>query len=419
MPNNIILTPSIYVKGVLMNLGGYLTVCRNMSKEYSKEFAKANAKVGDTVSVKKPQRFQTTTGLLYQPQPLSGTKVNITVGDVTGVHFNWDSVEKTLDIEDAQENYFKPAAIALAHAINAQGAQYAAQNTWNAVGVPGVTPSTVQTYLNAGDKIVEQGLPPMEDLTCIVNRKFSSAYVVGQSTLFNPAGQISGMVTKGAMAENTLGYKFERDQTIYSQTVGPQGGVPLVDATLVYGAISADGGNNATMTLGTRGWTASANSRLVVGDRFTIANVYTVHPQTRQSTGSLALFQVRQAFSSLAGGQGGVLIAPAITPSGQSQNVTAAPIDGAAITVFGAPGTVSPQALLMHRNAFAFVSVPLSTPASGEGVMYSAMHTDPDTGISLALVQFFDGVNRIVGTRFDTLTGFGSLYPEMSCVLAG
>ena len=45
MPNNIILTPSVYVKGVLMNLGGYLAVCRNMSKEYSKEFGKANAKV--------------------------------------------------------------------------------------------------------------------------------------------------------------------------------------------------------------------------------------------------------------------------------------------------------------------------------------------------------------------------------------
>jgi len=420
LPNNIILTPSVYVKGVLMNLGGYLSVCRNMSKEYSKEFAKANAKVGDTIGVKKPQRFQPTTGLLYQPQAIAGTKVNITVGDVTGVHFDWDSVEKTLEIEDAQENYFKPAAIALAHAVNAQGAQYAAQNTFNAVGTPGTTPSTVATYLAAGDKIVELGLPPQEELTCIINRKFSSQYVIGQSTLYNPAGQISSMVTKGQIADNTLGYKFERDQTIYSQTVGPQGGTPLIDATLAGGGVlSADGGNNATMTLSTKGWTAAAASRLVVGDRFTVALVYSVHPQTRASTGDLQQFVVKAAFSSNGSGQGGILVAPAITPAGQYQNVTAAPADGAAITVFGAAGTVSPQGLLMHKNAFAFVSVPLATPESGKGVMYSAQHTDPDTGISLALVQFFDGVNRIEGTRFDILTGFGTLYPEMACVIAG
>lgn len=417
MPNNIVLTPSVYVKGVLMNLGGYLSVCRNMSKEYSAEFAKQNAKVGDTIGVKKPQRFQTTTGLLYQPQPLAQTKVNITVGDVTGVHFDWDSVEKTLSIEDAQKNYFKPAAIALAHQVNALAAQFCAQNTWNAVGTPGVTPTLVDTYLAAGDKIVEYGLPPQENLTCIVNRKFSSSYVIGQKTLFNEAGTIGGMMKDGEMPDRTLGYRFERDQTIYSQTVGPQGGVPLVDATLAFGAITADGGNNGTMVLGTRGWTAAAASRLVVGDRFTIANVYGVHPQTRASVGELQQFVVKAAFSSNGGGNGGVTIAPAITPTGQAQNVTAAPVDGAAITVFGAPGTVSPQALLMHENAFAFVSVPLATPKTG--VIYSAQHTDPDTGISLALVQFFDGVNRIEGTRFDILTGFGVLYPEMSSVIAG
>jgi hypothetical protein len=415
LPNNIILTPSVFAKGVLMNLGGYLSVCRNMTKEYSAAFAKANAKIGDTISVKKPQRFQATRGLLYQPQPLANTKVSITVGDVTGVHFEWDGVEKTLAIEDAQENYFKPAAIALSHQVNADAAQFCAQNTYNAVGTPGITPSTVATYLSAGDKIVQLGLPPQEDLTCIVNRKFSSSYVVGQSTLFNPAGQISSMVTKGAMADNTLGYRFERDQTIYTQTVGPLGGTPLVDGT---GTVTSDGGSNGTIALSTKGWTAAAASRLLVGDRFTIANVFSVHPQTRQSTGDLLQFVVKIAFSSDGSGNGAVTVAPGITPSGQYQNVTAAPINGAAITVFGAAGTVSPQALLMHKNAFAFVSVPLENPGPN-GVEMATTQTDPETGISISLVRFFDGVNRISGTRFDMLTGFGILYPEMSCVIAG
>lgn len=419
MANNILLTPDIFVKGVLMNLQSYLSVATNMSKEYSKYFGKEGNKVGATISAKKPQRFQTTNGLLYQPQPLANTKVTITADQVTGVHFEWDGVEKTLSIDDAQENYFKPAAIALAHDINAKAAQFVAQNTFNAVGIPGTTPTLMDTYLAAGDKIVQLGLPPEEDLVCIINRKFSSSFVIGQKTIFNPSPSISGNYREGAVFGDPLGYNWRRDQTIYSQTIGPLGGTPLVS-----GANQAsDGGNNATGTLLTKGWTAAAASRLVVGDRFTLGTgatgVYSVHPQTRQSTGDLQQFVVVNAFSSDGSGNGTVTISPAITPSGQYQNVTASPLDSAAITVFGAAGTVSPQGILMHRNAFAFVSVPLATPESGKGVMKSAISTDPQTGITLAMVQFFDGVNRIEGTRFDMLSGFAKLYPEMASVIAG
>lgn len=413
MANNVTLTPNVFVKGILMNLGGYLSVARNMSKEYSKEFTKS-VKVGDTVQVRKPQRFIATTGLAYQAQPLTNIKTPVTVGDVTGVHYEWDGVEKTLKIEDAQENYFKPAAIAIASKINANAAQFAAQNCFSAVGTPGTVPSSIDTYLDAGDKIVGLGLPPQEDLHCIVNRKMSSAFVKGNKVLYNPAGQISEMFKKGEMVDDTLGYTFHRDQMLYTQTIGPQGGTPLVN-----GANQAsDGGNNATGTLFTKGWTALAASRLLLGDRFTLANVFSVHPQSRQSTGDLQMFQVTSAFSSDGSGNGTINIFPAITPSGQYQNVTASPLDSAAITVFGAAGTASQQGLLMHKNAFAFVSVPLATPESGKGVMASAQHTDSDTGITLAMVQFFDGVNRIEGTRFDTLTGFAKLYPEMACVIA-
>jgi hypothetical protein len=413
MANNVLFTPQVFARTVLMNLGGYLAVCRNMSKEYSKEFGKAGAKVGDAISVRKPQRYQATTGLLYQPQALSNVKTTVTVGDVTNVHFEWDSIEKTLSLDDIQENYAKPAAIAMAHKINADGAQFAAQNTFNAVGTPGSTPTTIDTYLSAGDKIVELGLPPEEELVCIVNRKMSSQFVIGQKTYFNPAGSISSMVKKGQV-DDTLGYIWERDQTIYTQTTGPLGGTPLVNGANQ----QADGGNNATMSLVTKGWTGSAASRLVVGDRFTLASVYSVHPQTRQSTGDLQQFVVTAAFSSDGSGNGSVSIFPAITPSGQYQNVTASPADSAAITVFGAASTASPQGLLLHKNAFAFVSVPLSDPKSGKGVEEAYQEMDPETGITLSFIRFFDGVNRVHGNRFDCLTGFAKLYPEMACVIA-
>lgn len=414
MANNVLFTPQVFARMVLMNLGGYLAVCRNMTKEYSKEFGKAGAKIGDTISVNKPQRFVPTSNLLYQPQPLTNIKTTVTVNDVTGVHFEWDTVEQTLSLDDIQNRYAKPAAIALAHNVNARGAQFAAQNTFNAVGTPGATPTLLDTYLLAGDKLVELGLPPEEDLTCIINRKMSSQFVIGQKALFNPAGSIGATIKEGEVGGNgpdaLLGYNWVRDQTIYTQTSGALGGTPQISGSNQTTA----GGNNDTMNLALKGLSSTVYN---VGDRFTIVGIHSVHPQTRQSTGDLQQFVVLAPFAP-GGSTGSVLVAPGITPSGQYQNVDASPADGTALTLFSAASTPSPQGLLLHRNAYAFVSVPLSTPKSGQGVISSYAETDPETGINLAFVRFFDGVNRVEGNRFDMLDGFGVLYREMCCVIA-
>lgn len=415
MANNVILTPQVFTRLVLMNLGGYLAVCKNMTKQYSKEFAKAGAKVGDTVSVRKPQRFQATRGLLYQPQALTNIKTTITVNDVTGVHFEWDSVEKTLSIDEIQESYAKPAAIALAHDVNSRAAQFCAQNTFNCVGTPGAPPTLIDTYLSAGDKIVQLGLPPEEDLSMIINRKMSSNFVIGQKQLYNPAGSLGRAYDKGEVDGSPLGYKWHRDQTIYVQTIGAQGGTPLIKGS---GQTTANG-NNDTMNLVTKGWTASQASILGPGDRFTIAGIYSVHPQTRQSTGDLQQFVVLANAASDGSGFSTITVAPGITPSGQYQNVTATPNDGIAITVLGAAGTASPQALLMHKDAYAFVSIPLEDPKSGKGVEDAYQETDTETGLVLSFVRFFDGTNRVHGNRFDMLDGFGVLYRELACVVAG
>jgi len=415
---NAVVTPQVFAKLVLMDLGGALNVCRNMSKDVTQEFGKKSYKVGATVEVRKPYRFTVSTGLKYDPQPLTDQVTPIKVSQIAQVSFDWDSVEKTLSIREARELYSKPAALALASNINAACAQFISNNTFNAAGTPGTTPVHEQPYLKTGDLLIEQGLPQDEELNLIVNRKFSSTFVHGVKTLYNPTGAISQQWKQGQMVDS-LGYNVYRDQTIYTRTVGPLGGTPLVDATgTVTGAVSADGGNNATMTLSTRGWTAAAAARLNQGDRFTIAGVYSVHPQTRQSTGDLQQFVVLSAFSSAANGTGGVSIAPAITASGQYQNVTAVPADGAAMTIDGAASTVSPQAILMHKNAFGFVCVPLSNPEPGMGALVTTAN-DPETGLNISMVRTFDGVYRKEINRFDVLWDAGVLYREMAACIEG
>jgi hypothetical protein len=415
---NAVVTPQIFAKLVLMDLGGALNVCRNMSTAVTPEFAKKAMKVGASVDVRKPYRFTVSTGLKYDPQPLTDQVTPVKVAQVAQVAFDWDSVEKTLSIREARELYSKPAALALASTINAQAAQYISWNTFNATGTPGTTPVDEQPYLKAGDLLIEQGLPQDEELNLIVNRRFSSTFVHGTKTLYNPTGAISQQWKQGQIVDS-LGYNVFRDQTIYTRTVGPLGGTPLVDATgTITGVVQADGGNNATMTLSTRGWTASVAARLSQGDTFTIAGVYSVHPQTRQSTGDLQQFVVLSPFTSLVAGTGGVSVAPAITPYGQYQNVTAAPVDGAAITVDGAAGTVSPQALLLHKNAFAFVCVKLNNPEPGMGALVTEAN-DAETGLNISVIRAFDGVYRKEINRLDVMYDFAPLYREMACRVEG
>lgn len=410
--SNAVVTPNVFAGLVLMDLGSSLNVCRNMSNAISPEFGNRKYKVGAQIDVRKPYRFTVSKQLAYDPQPLTDQVTPVKVSQIAQVSFDWDSVEKTLSIREARELYAKPAAIALASTINADAAKFIALNTWNQAGTPGTTPADEIPYLTAGDILIEQGLPEGEELNLIVNRKFSSKFVTGVKALFNPTGAISQQWKQGRMVDS-LGYNVFRDQTLYSRQVGPLGGAPAIDTTQ-----SADGGNNGTMTLKTKSWTNGNAARVKAGDRFTIAGVYSVHPQTRQSTGRLQSFVILEDASDVGGNIAALKIAPAITPSGQYQNVDAAAIDGALMTMDGAANTVSPQAILMHRNAFAFVSVPLHNPEPGMGALVTE-RTDPETKISISMVRAFDPIARKEVNRFDVLYDFGKLYGEMACAIEG
>jgi len=412
-----------------MNLGGYLNIARNMSSEYTKEFGNKAQKIGATFNVRKPQRFEGTTNVTFTPEPLKNLYTPVTVDKTFGIHFEWGSIEKTLSIQDAQEKYFKPAALRIAHYINQQAAQYAFFNTFNTVGTPGVTPGAgsatvpelLAVYMGAGDKLVSQGLPENEPLTCIVSRKMSSVFVGRVSSLFTPTELIGGQYKKGWVDPTGLGYRWAKDQGLHVHTSGT-----FADSgnnTYVNGASQvADDGNNSTQSLIIDGMDASATIKR--GDHLTIAGVYAVHPQYKTSTGELMQFKVLADVTADGSGNATLSIFPAITPTGQYQNVDAAPADNAVVlfnenaasNVDAYTSTVSRCGLLLHKNAFAFVSVPLEGPEAGMGAKV-VQETDPSTGVKLRFSQAWDAINSREVTRLDTLFGFGSLYKELSCVI--
>lgn len=430
MPN-IILTPTVFSRGVAMNLGGYLHIARNMTHEYEKEFGNKAQKIGATFNVRKPQRFEGTENVAYTPEPVKNIFSTITVDKTFGIHFEWDIIEKTLKIEDAQNRYFKPAAIRIAHQHNAKAGEFIAKNTSNTIGTPGVTPGGVDVptllgnYLGAGDKLVEQGLPENEDMYCIISRAMSSAFVGRVSALFTPTELIGKQYKTGWVDPTGLGYRWYKDQGLWTHVAGTL--LDTTNATAIDGPNQvAEDGNNSFQTLNLKGFDSSATVNL--GDWFTIANVFSVHPQTKVSTGQLQQFKVMANATATAGGTGAstmtVSIFPAITPTGQYQNVDSVPADSAEVifdegahTNHDVYASVSSRmGLLMHQNAHAFVSCKMEEPEPGMGVL-AAQEQDDRTGTWISVTRSWDNLLRRQISRLDSLFGFGYLYREMACII--
>lgn len=421
MPNNLELTPNVFAKLVLMNLGRDLYVCKNMNHDVTKEFAQKNNKIGASVMVRKPYRFSVAKGLTYQPQPVVDTQTPITVGQVAQVAFDWNSVEMCLSVREANALYAVPAATALASQINKEAATYVADNTANSVGTLGTAPTTQLTYLNAGDLLVAQGLPNEEqkNLTLIINRRMSTSFINGTVGYFNPTNVISQQTEKGEIVNRLMGYKIEQDQTINRHTTGTFAGTPLANQVATQ---TGTGGNNGTMSIILNGFTGGT-STLNKGDVLTfgsttsatVGGTNSIHPQTKVDTGYQQQFTVLATVTEVSGDMT-VTVAPAATPVSvdpQYANVTGGIINDAIVTVNANSGTVGDQGLLMHPQSYAFVSVPMEAPDPGEGALVTQVR-DEDTGIAIRIIKAFDYINSRHINRMDVLYDFGVLYREMA-----
>src|SRR6266403_4528911 len=111
-----------------LKVAGYMNTDYN--KEYTKEFA-----VGETVRVPYPQRFKTREGIAYDPVGIDERHTTVTVNQVFGVDFQYDSVEQALKMgrgmDYVKERLLKPAMATIANSIDRRAALFAYQNTNN------------------------------------------------------------------------------------------------------------------------------------------------------------------------------------------------------------------------------------------------------------------------------------------------
>lgn len=417
---NSFITPTWVVKDVSRIAINTLKFGFNVDRAYSSDFKAGGAKVGASFNLRLPQRFRTTKGQAFQQQAISDQIVPMTITDQANIGLSWSTFDATFSVEEVRKRYIRPAGAQLANTIDFDGLSRMTPLVYHAVGTPGTTPTSIQTYLDAGVKLTNIGAPE-EGRVAILSPNMSSTMVGSNATLFNPAAAISKNWRTGQFSDssNSLGIdSWYRDQNTWQRTTGAfTSATPLVNQTTF-----ADGMTSVV----TDGW-ASGASNLNVGDKFTIANVNEINPQNYASTGQLMQLTVTANVSDSTGAMTISFSPPLIAASGSSPfaNVDNLPANDAAIIPLGSSittgagamtATPTRQGLVYHPEAFVLGMVDPDNDLPGAE---SAMISDSETGWSLRYVRQYNGQSDQKISRLDCFYGWLAYRPEWAVAVQG
>lgn len=408
---NVLVTPYWVTKETALRFMNSVKGIPAMSRVYNDEFVQAGAKVGSTILARLPFRATVRRGQGWQPQALIDQTTPVTLNYQSGSDFEWSSAQQATELDMVRERYVNPCADAIASDADAQSMRDIYQSFFNAVGTPGTTPTTNATWLSAAGKIFDFSGPD-DDLVAIVDNAAMQALVNTNITTFNPAQTISEQWKKGLVSRGSLGVsEWYRDQNLPRHTTGSfTSSTPVVDTASQTGS-----------TITSNGW-ASGATALKKGDIVEFSGVYAVNPISKVSTGRLQQFTLT-ADASDTTGTVSLPIYPSIITSGPLQTVTASPALNAPVyvwntrsTTYAQTATVTPQSLLLHESAAAFVIVDLPKPVGG--AEYSVVRSK-DYNLSIRFVQQFILNSDQNGNRLDILWGAAPIRRENAVRIAG
>ena len=379
-----------------------LVLTRNVNRQYDNSYAVEGAKIGTTLRIRLPDRALVTDGAALQVQDDNEQFTTLTVASQKHIGVNFTTAEMTMQLDDFAERVLKPRISQLAASIDADVAN-SFNSIYQSVGTPGTTPSSTQVLLAAQQKLNEAAAV-MSPRYVTVNPAANAALIEGMKGLFNPVSTISAQFKNGMFGEGILGFnELNMSQSIKQFTTGSRAATTTVSAT-----VSTQGASKITL-VGVDGQT------LKKGDVFTIANVFAVNPQTRESTGSLQQFVVTADVTAASSLYTDVNIAPAIyTSSHALATVNSFPQAAAAVTFLGGVSTQYPQNLVYHRDAIAFATADLLMP-QGVDMASRQVHN----GISMRVVRQYDINNDRMPCRIDVLYGYSVIRPQMAVRLWG
>ena len=398
--SNSILTIDMITRKALEILENNLVLTRNVNRQYDDSFAVEGAKIGSTLRIRLPDRALVTDGAALQVQDDNEQYTTLTVASQKHIGVNFTTAEMTMQLDDFADRVLKPRISQLAASIDADVANSFA-TIGNSVGTPGTTPATSAVLLAAQQKLNENAAV-MSPRYATVNPAANAGLVEGMKGLFNPTDTVSKQFKNGMMGTGVLGFEeINMSQSIKQHTTGTR----AATGTVTGAAVTSEGATTLTLTVG-------SGETIAVGDVFTIADVYAVNPQTRESTGSL--FQFVALASSTSTTTATVTVAPIYSANHALATVSALPGNNKAVVFVGAPSSQYAQNLVYHKDAITFATADLLLP-QGVDMASRQVHN----GISLRVVRQYDINNDRMPCRIDVLYGYSTIRPQMACRLWG
>lgn len=388
------LTSTQVTREALRILHQKLNFVGNINRQYDDKFANDGAKIGSTLTIRKPNEYTVRTGAAIQVQDVTELSEVLTVATQKGVDVEFTSEELTMDIDDFGTRVLEPMMSVLAANIenDALSMYKDVYSQVNNVGSAG----TFKKILEGRKKLVDNLTPPM-GLKCNLDTTLNVDVVDAMSGLFNKAGTISAQNTEGSLGR-TSGFDFFENTMMPRHTSGTDDGTGdyLTDSA------TAQTGTSLTIDTGAGTWTD--------GDIFTVAGVNRVHPETKADTGVLQQFTVDGAVSASATT---ISFTPEIIASGARQNVSNGAANNSALTKVGGASAAYDISLAYHPDAFTFVTADLRKPS---GVDFCAREVMD--GISMRIVSDYDITNDTFPTRIDVLYGYKTIRAQLATRLA-
>ena len=380
-----------------------LKVASQVNRTYDNQFGMSGGKIGATLNIRVPARFTVQNGPSITPQDYIETSTPLTIQWQPVVPVQFTSAERALSLDDYSQRVLEPAIATLANDIDRKVCElYPA--IWNSVLIDTGATDFFKPYLDAGALLDENAAPRDRYRSVVIGPRQQASVVNNLKGLFQSSEQIANQYEDGTMGL-AAGWRWSMDQNLAAHTTGARGGAPVVNLA-----------NQTGSTLNTRAWTAAAAPRVKKGDVFTIGaaatGVYSVNPQSKQSTGQLQQFVCTADGSSDVGGLLALAIQPAITITGPFQTVTNSPADGAVLTFLGTASTAYVQGLAFHRDAFALATVDLDLPSQSAE---ASRASDPQLGISLRITRQWAVLSDLWVTRAELLHGESVPRPEWGC----
>lgn len=389
---NTLLTPTAVTRKALRILHQKCRFIGGVNRQYDDSFAKSGAKIGDSLKIRLPNQYVVRSGPTLSTQDTTETSTTLQIATQKGVDLNFTSVDLTLSLDDFSERILEPACAVLAAAMEADALNMR-KDVYQQVNNAGSAATFAK--LLAGRKLMVDSLTPQDDnWTALINTQDNVDMVDALKGLFHDSTAVKQQYRDGMMGR-TAGYDFFEHTMLGKQLRGAGNGSYLSNGATQTGA-----------TIGVDTGTGAINA----GEIVTFAGVYSVHPETKVSTGVLQQFVVTADY---AGGNGNLSIAPAIVASGATQNVSNAIADNSAMTIAGTASTPYGQSLLFHKDAFCFATADLVMP---QGVDFSARENYD--GISIRIVRQYDINNDKFPCRLDVLYGYKTLRAQMAARLA-